>query len=205
MKRKEEKFKLVTPTIAYKRKAIKYIKEHNKYKSPINGSGLLYNYLDDYEEWLKLLECERNIVADGIQVPTETFFLVRSNDNEIVGMINIRLELNDRIRNSYGSIGYGIRPKERRKGYNKINLYLGLKECQKRGIKGVILSCEKGNMGSSKTMLALGGKFVKEKYSEDQEKLIQFYAIDVDSSLDRYKDVYEKYTEKCEKEELELE
>ena len=42
MKFKNEKFKLVTPTIKYKRKAIKYIKEHKKYNSRINGSGLLY-------------------------------------------------------------------------------------------------------------------------------------------------------------------
>ena len=36
-----------------------------------------------------------------------------------------------------GNIGYGIRPTERRKGYNKINLYLGLIEALKEN-KSVI-------------------------------------------------------------------
>lgn len=60
-------------------------------------------------------------------VPNKTFFLIRCEDNKIVGMINIRLELNEKLKNSGGHIGYSVRPTERRKGYNKINLYLGLK------------------------------------------------------------------------------
>ena len=42
MKKKEEKFRLVIPTEKYKKKAIRYIKEHNRYHSEINGSGFLY-------------------------------------------------------------------------------------------------------------------------------------------------------------------
>ena len=45
-------------------------------------------------------------------------------------MINIRLALNESLKKYGGNIGYCIRPVERGKGYNKINLYLGLKICQ---------------------------------------------------------------------------
>ena len=193
MRFRNEKFELVTPTIKYKRKAIKYIKEHNKYSSRINGSGLLYDYLDNYEGWLKKLDYERNIVTDNVFVPNETYFLVRTNDNKIIGMVNLRTELNERVKNSYGSIGYGIRPTERRKGYNKINLYLTLLECQRRGIKNVILSCEKDNIASSKSMLALGAIFDKEIYNSFQKKFFQFYRIDVDYAVNAYKDTYDKY------------
>lgn len=193
MKIKNEKFKLVIPTIKYKRKAIKYIKEHNKYNSRINGSGLLYEYINDYEKWLEKLEYERNIVADNVFVPNETYFLVRENDDKIIGMVNLRTELNERVKNSYGSIGYGIRPKERRKGYNKINLYLTLLECQRRGIKNVVLSCEKDNIASSKSMLALGAVFDKEIFNGIQKKFYDFYRIDVDYAVGAYKDIYGKY------------
>lgn len=193
MKFKNEKFKLVTPTIKYKRKAIKYIKEHNKYNSRINGSGLLYEYVDNYEGWLKKLDHERSIVADNVFVPNETYFLVRENDDKIIGMVNLRTELNERVKNSYGSIGYGIRPKERRKGYNKINLYLTLLECQRRGIKNVILSCEKDNIASSKSMLALGAVFDKEIFNGFQKKFYEFYRIDVDYAVGAYKNTYDKY------------
>ncbi|MBQ3409012.1 MAG: GNAT family N-acetyltransferase [Clostridia bacterium] len=193
MKYRNEKFKLVIPTIKYKRKAIKYIKEHHKYNSRINGSGLLYEYLNDYDGWLKKLEYERNIVTDNVLVPSETYFLVRTNDDKIIGMVNLRTDLNERVKNTYGSIGYGVRPKERRKGYNKINLYLILLECKKRGIKSVILSCEKDNIASSKTMLALGAVFDKEIFNNFQKKFVEFYRIDVDYAVNTYKDTYEKY------------
>ena len=50
-------------------------------------------------------------------------------------MINIRTALNERLSKFGGNIGYGIRPTERRKGYNKINLYMGLIEAQKLGLE----------------------------------------------------------------------
>lgn len=95
------------------------------------------------------------------RVPAKTYFLIRESDNKIVGMINIRLALNERLKKLGGHIGYGIRPIERRKGYNKINLYLGLLECQKHGIKEVLMDCDKKKLGSAKTMKALDGKLVK--------------------------------------------
>ena len=55
------------------------------------------------------------------KVPAETYFLVRKRDNKIVGMINIRLQLHEKLKEFGGNIGYSIRPTERRKGYNKIN------------------------------------------------------------------------------------
>ena len=110
MKEKIDKFKFVTPTIEYKKKAIKYIKEHQKYKSKINGSGYLANYLNDYEGWLKILEYEKYRKVTTTEVPSETFFLVRIRDNKIIGMLNLRTAMNEKVKNSYGTIGYGIRP-----------------------------------------------------------------------------------------------
>ena len=46
-------------------------------------------------------------------------FLVREVDNMIIGMVNIRLALNEKLKNRNGNIGYSIRPTQRRKGYNK--------------------------------------------------------------------------------------
>lgn len=64
--------------------------------------------------------------------PGKTFLLVRENDNKIDGTINIRWNLSESMKKFGGNIGYGIRPIERRKEYNKINLYLGLIEAKNR-------------------------------------------------------------------------
>ena len=109
------------PSLARKEDAIEYIREHHEHNSNINGSGGLDRYLDDYEGWLQNLEDSKQPSKD--RVPGLTYFLVRESDNKIIGMANIRLYLNERLREEGGHIGYGIRPSERRKGYNKITRY----------------------------------------------------------------------------------
>ena len=177
-----------SPSLERKEDAIEYIREHYEYGSNINGSGSLHNYLDNYEGWLLKLEEDRNMVPNEQRVPAETYFLVRESDNRIIGMVNIRLVLNKRLKESGGHIGYGIRPTERRKGYNKINLYLALEVCHEHGIEEVMLSCDKNNPASSKTMLALGAKLDREY--EVEKEVEQNYIIKVEESLEKYRETY---------------
>ena len=126
--------------------------------------------------------------------PSITFFLIRENDNKIIGMINIRYNVTEEIISKGGShIGYGIRPTERRKGYNKINLYLGLLEEKKLGEKTVLLECTADNIGSNKTIIALGGDLEKSEIDEWDNLLTNYYWIDVNNSIDKYSDIYEPY------------
>ena len=124
-----EKLYYEVPSIERKNEAIDYINEHYEYKSDINGAGGLHRYLDNYEGWLDKLEKDYTMTPSEERVPARTYFLVRESDHRIVGMINIRTALNERLSKFGGHIGYGIRPTERGKGYNKVNLYLGLKVC----------------------------------------------------------------------------
>lgn len=189
-----EKFRFVTPSKEYEKQAIEFINEFIAHGSEIYGTGGLDRYIDDYSGWLKKLEEARHRVPDEEKVPGETFFLMRQSDNRIVGMINIRLSLNEKPRNYGGHIGYSIRPSERRKGYNKINLYLRLLVCQKHDIKEVLLDCGKHNLASARTMQALGGKLVREYFDDVYSHcIVQDYIIDVDKAIDTYKDIYEPY------------
>ena len=193
-----EIFYLEEPNINRKNEAINYIEEHYQYNSNINGSGCLDDYLEEnsYEEWLNFLN-DLNSKEGASKygwVPSKTYFLIRENDNRIIGMINIRLTLNERLRKHGGHIGYGIRPTERKKGYNKINLYLGLEVCHEYGIKEVYLDADELNPASWRTMEALGGVLV-EKYI-DEDMLVRKYSINVEESLNKYKNIYSKYISK---------
>mgnify|MGYP004502344349 FL=1 len=187
-----EKLMHVIPSEKYENDAIDYINEFYKYNSKINGEGGLDSYLDNYSGWLKKLEKDRKQIANEKRVPAETYFLVRENDNRIVGMINIRYNLNERLLLNGGHIGYSIRPTERRKGYNKINLYLGLKRLDELNVETALLDCVKSNIGSSKTMLALGAKKYNEIYNEDYGEVVEKYKIDIKNSLEKYKEEYDK-------------
>jgi len=150
-----ERLKYIRPSKEYEQQAIEYINEFYDYNSDINGAGELHRYLDNYDGWLKKLEEDRNYIPDEEIVPTETFFLVRKSDNKIVGMVNIRLALNEKLKKYGGHIGYSIRPTERKKGYNKVNLYLALLYCQQNGIEEVLMDCDKDNTASAKPLNAL--------------------------------------------------
>ena len=187
-----ETLKHVRPTKDYESQAIQYIKEFYEYNSEVNGSGSLDKFLNNYDGWLQKLEEDRNRPVTEERVPTETFFLVRESDNRIIGMINIRLALNENLKKFGGHIGYSIRPTERKKGYNKVNLYLGLLCCQEHGIKEVFMDCDKENPASAKTMIALGGNLIKEYYNEEKKYTLQDYIINVDKSIQVNKEKYDK-------------
>ena len=128
--------------------------------------------------------------------PGKTFLLIRENDNRIVGTINVRWNLNKEMLQFGGNIGYGIRPTERRKGYNKINLYLGLKEAKKLGLNKVMLDCSVTNLGSDKTIKALGGVLERQGKDPWNGELTNVYWIDVNKSLEKNKNIYEQFIEK---------
>ena len=188
-----DKLYFEVPTIERKKDAIEYLNEHYEYKSNINGTGGLHKYLDNYEGWLEKLESDYTTVPTEERVPARTFFLVRESDNRIVGMINIRTALNDKLRQGGGHIGYGIRQTERGKGYNKVNLYLGLKVCAEYGINKVLMDASFDNPASWKTMESFDGIRVKEWFDKDDSSMTVNYEIDVKNALEKYKDVYEPY------------
>ncbi len=187
-----ERLNFETPSISRKTDAIEYIDEFREYGSDINGSGGLDRFTGDYEGWLLKLEADRNRIPDEKRSPGETYFLVRQSDKRIVGMINIRYVLNERLKKYGGNIGYSIRPTERRKGYNKINLYLALKLCQLHGVKKVLLDANTDNPASWKTIEALGGAMLREYFDDEFDHcMVRDYEIDVDASLERFSKIYE--------------
>ena len=180
-----EKFYFEVPTIKRKEETLLFFKECCPEGKSIPGVGGLDRYLDDYEGWLEKLNQDYVKIPDEDRVPARTYFLIRQNDNRIIGMINIRLVLNEKLKDFGGHIGYTIRPSERGKGYNKINLYLALKYCHEHGLDKVMLDADINNPASWKTMEALGGVRIREHYHEyhDEMALIVVYEIDVNKSL----------------------
>lgn len=172
--------RLVFPNIQYKEKALDFIQEFYDNKSDINGSGGLDGYLEDstYEEWIKKVLADLDIAnIKKPRVPALTYFYIREEDDAIIGMINIRLALNDFLRNEGGHIGYCIRPSERNKQYATNMLSDALIVCDTMDIKEVLISCDKENAASAKVIQKCGGVLKKEFYSEAFSETIQMYSI----------------------------
>lgn len=196
-----ERFILVKPTLDYEESAIEYINEFYEYNSQIHGTGGLDIALKkgiSYEDWLSnsIKMYDKEYAYSKGKVPAITYFLVRKNDNRIVGTIDLRLELNDYLRNYGGHIGYSIRPTERRKGYNKINLYLCLLEAQKKGLEKVLITCANYNIGSRNSIKSFDGVLEKTTYDESDGETMELYWIDLNNAINKYRNEFEKFIEK---------
>ena len=195
-----EKFYLELPSINRKKEIIDYIYEFAKYNSDLNGIGILDQILEgmNFEEALELslkMKYKKYAKKYG-RIQSKTFLLIRANDNKIVGSINIRWNLSKEMLKFRGHIGYGIRPTERKKGYNKINLYLGLMKSYEMGLDKVMIACEANNIPSDRTLKALGGVLERSEIDPDDGLLTNVYWFDVLNCLNNYKDKYYPYVYK---------
>jgi len=100
-------------------------------------------------------------------VPSSIYFLM-DEDKKIYGAIDIRHELNDYLLRYGGHIGYGIRPSQRRKGYASQMLTLALPIVKELGINKALITCDKSNVGSAKTIMNNGGILENEVINGDE-------------------------------------
>lgn len=192
-----EKFYLEKPSQERKKDILDYLNEFVQYNSDVNGAGALVEILSgqSFEEALNRclnMKNEEYAKKHG-RCQSKAFLLIRKNDNKLIGMINVRWNLTEEMKMFGGNIGYGIRPTERRKGYNKINLYLGLLEAKKLGLDKVMLDCETSNIASSKTMISLGGVLDRTEIDPYDGILTSVYYIDINTSLNKYKNTYTRF------------
>lgn len=117
-------------------------------------------------------------VPEGF-VPSSTFWAYEEELTKMIGAVNIRHSLNEKLLVAWGNIGYEVRPDERQKGYATRILQLTLLECKKLHLNKVLLGCYKENIGSAKTILNNGGSLENEILEEGTGKIIQRYWISI--------------------------
>ena len=168
--------RLVRPTLEHKEKALAYRQEHfNHGESIINGSELL-DKTECYEEWLQSIKNNENPeTVSSDWVVTDTFFAVDEQD-EIVGIIDLRHTLNDFLKD-FGNSGYSVRPSQRKKGYATEMLRQVLDIARRAGLTELHLSVEKDNLPSVKTIIKNGG--VYERSFEFESELADIYRIEL--------------------------
>ena len=131
------------------------------------------NDFHNFEYYIEHLDTKEN--DENGWVPDTTLFCLDKDRNIFVGAVNIRHVLNDALLRTGGHIGDGVRPSERRKGYATAMIALALEECKKLGIKKVLMTCDKNNIGSAKAIIRNGG--VLENEIEEDGHIEQRYWI----------------------------
>ena len=162
---------LVFPTKVHKTIAEEYLDEHiiNGENSIQGDSGL--DSMESYDKWLDKIHNDLYCEIQSI-----IFFAIRKSDKKLVGTINIRYPYQGYVQ-LYGHIGYGVRPSERRKGYATLMLKLALEYCKKIGLEKVLLTCDKSNIASAKTIIKCSGVFENEQKQNDGEYLQRYWIV----------------------------
>lgn len=138
----------------YRTQLLDMMKEWTATGEKIVPYTICRNDYRDFPYYLAHLECKE---GKDKWVPDSVFFCLDTERDIFVGAVNIRHRLNEHLLVSGGHIGDGVRPSERRKGYATKMIGMALEECKKLGISRVLMTCEKTNIGSAKSIMNNGG------------------------------------------------
>lgn len=173
----EDELELIFPSKEYKEQIEDFKEEFiNNNENDIPGGGGLERE-ETFEDWLQKINddlSEEKSKARG-RVPSVLYLAFRKQDQRLIGIIQIRCKLNDYLLNFGGHIEYSIRPSERNKGNSTKMIALALKKAKKLGIGKLLMTCNKNNVASARTIIKNGG--ILENEVNENNKVVQRYWI----------------------------
>ena len=136
---------LLEPTIADKEQVAAYRASFLENNEIIHGSSGLEN-AESIEKWLELQEAYKSpATVPAGHVPSRVYLAKEAN--QVVGILNLRLELNNYL------LQYGGH-----KGYATAMLAQSLPLARSFGLEKVLVTCDEKNLASAKVIEKNGGQ-----------------------------------------------
>ena len=164
--------KLVKPSLKYHESYCCYILElgnEERYPFPLDFA------YDDFDALLGKLEnfALGKKLPTGY-VPSTTFWLVEKGG--ILGVTNLRHQLNKQIMFCGGHIGLSIRPSQRGKNLGNKLMNLSIRKLHYMGVDKIHIHCHKSNLKSAKIIINNGG--VLDSEINDNGTIVQRYIVE---------------------------
>lgn len=172
----QNNIRLVAPSTDLEKE---YLSFYNEWKS--TGEEMIPWVIQkdpsNFENMVKFLKANQSgeNLPEG-WVPDSSYWLI-DDSNKILGAVNIRHSLTEKLLNCGGHIGYGIRPSDREKGYATQILALALEKSKELGIDRVLVCCDATNIGSEKVILKNGGIRDTDYVEEDGNIVHRFWIV----------------------------
>lgn len=137
-----------------------------------------FETIEAFAEYIRMLDNCEHAVLDRKFASTTSYFVTDEN-GRLIGAASLRHYLTVEGYNTWGHIGCGVRPAERRKGYATRILKMALDEAKDRKIRTVLLGCHSSNIGSAKVIESCGGVLENTVADpDDKNETIRRYQID---------------------------
>jgi predicted acetyltransferase len=114
-----------------------------------------------YEEWLDFDHRLRRKFGNDY-APETVFLAIRQDDRKLLGIIDFRNPISEKLLKFGGHVGYSVLPSERRKGVATEMLRCLLPHCRQAGLNRILLTCAKENIASRNVIVANGGQLENE-------------------------------------------
>lgn len=130
--------------------------------------------LKEYQSFKAMVdELNQEKPSEGSVPSTTLFYFV---DGNIVGAVDIRHELNHRLSNIGGHVGYGVASSYRGKGYASILLGQALNYLKSLNVETVLMTTNPFNYASQNVIKKYGGYEI-EPYIKKNGKVVNRYQI----------------------------
>ncbi|QKY70596.1 GNAT family N-acetyltransferase [Lentibacillus sp. CBA3610] len=168
---------LAHPAMDLKKKYIDFYQEWKESREEMIPFVIKRNP-EDFQSMLDYLSnCEKGTEPPENWIPeSSTYWLI--DNNEMIGVVNIRHRLTEPLFKAGGHIGYGIRPSKRKNGYATQILSLALEKSKELNLEKVLLVCNSTNAPSKKVILNNGGISDKD-FIDEQNNILKRYWIEL--------------------------
>lgn len=150
-----------------------YVREHRDHgETSISASmGLA---AADIREWVEMIH--RNASIGNGEWGRSLLYLCFDGER-LIGLLQIRYDLPKKLSETYGDVGYGVRPSERGKGYATAMLRYALSVCGEKGMEQVVLGCYEDNLASAAVIQKNGGVLLATNDNYAKGRNSRYYLI----------------------------
>ena len=108
-------------------------------------------------------------------VPTTTLFLMV--EGQLVGVVNFRHRLTEKLEAYGGHVGYSVAPSHRGKGYATRLLAGALEQARGLGLARVLVTCDPINLPSIRVIEKNGGVYMDTLFAQDIQRQVSRFWI----------------------------